>query len=249
MKSDAHRYNVRLNRSGVRINPWCRGIWFGTDIRTLAIRAPAARGRTTSSGVVGAMMAVGLGLAGCTVAGPGPPGPVESPVESQVIVAPGVAFTLLPPGSLGQSVEATQLITARYQNQTFVFETRVSVTPARLLVAGTDMLGRRAMTIEWTGAKLSVETAPWVPAALRAQNIIADIMLLHWPESAVRSGLAPGDTIRDTGPDHRVIAAGGHDMIRIDRTAGASGSWTGRWTYRNEGWGYDLDIQSSEAGP
>jgi hypothetical protein len=189
-----------------------------------------------------AAIAAGLGLAGCAVTAPVPP-------AGQVTVAPGIVFTLPPPAALQRSVEAEQLVTAHYHNETFVFETRISVTPVRLLVAGTDMLGRRAMTIAWNGTDLKVETAPGVPPELRARNVIADIMLLHGPLQAVRAGLASGVSVRDAGADSRVIAVDGQDMIRIDRTAGASGGWSGRWRYRNIGWGYELDIQSTEVAP
>ena len=203
-----------------------------------------------------AVVAAGLGLSGCAT-----PGPMAPPVPpaGQVNVAPGIAFSLLAPATLGRTVEAAQLVTARYQNETFVFETRISVTPARLLIVGTDMMGRRAMTIEWAGDTLKVEAAPWVPARLSASNVIADIMLLHWPENAVRAGLMPkglngaGATPRvsidETKPGHRVITVDGRDMISIDRIAGAPGSWNGRWTYRNDGWDYGLDIQSTETAP
>jgi hypothetical protein len=193
----------------------------------------------------GVVLAVGLGLAGCGLVGPAAP---DLP-NGQVTVAAGIVFSLPPPATLGRSVDALQLVTAHYRKDSFVFETRISVTPARLLVVGTDTLGRRAMTIEWTGTDLRVQAEPWVPPELRARNVIADIMLLHWPEEAVRAGLTPGVTMRETDPAHRVVAVAGHDMIRIDHTAGAPGSWSGRWTYRNAGWGYNLDIQSTEVGP
>jgi Protein of unknown function (DUF3261) len=194
----------------------------------------------TSSRVLGA--AIVVGLAGCTSV------PAVAP-KGQVTLAPGIAFTLPPPASLGRPVEASQLVAARYRRETYVFETEVSVTPARILVVGTDVLGRRAMTIEWTGADLTVESAPWVPPELPARNVIADIVLLHWPDNAVRDGLTPGTTLSASDPGHRVIVASGHDMISIDRTAGTPGSWSGRWTLRNLGWGYDLDIQSTETAP
>jgi hypothetical protein len=38
-------------------------------------------------------------------------------------------------------------------------------------------------------------------------------------------------------------------MIVMDRQAGEAGSWTGHWTLRNLGWGYDLDILSTETAP
>jgi hypothetical protein len=216
-------------------------------IRNVAnsVSAPVSSRTMASMQLLGVIASAGLGLAGCAPAGAPPSGLSNG----QVTVAPGIAFSLPPPATLGRSVEAQQLVTARYRDETFVFETRISVTPARLLVVGTDMLGRRAMTIEWTGDDLKVEAAPWMPAELRARNVIADIMLLHWPENAVRAGVAPEATMRATGLGHRVFAVAGRDMIRIDRTDGVPGRWSGRWTYRNLGWGYDLDIQSIEATP
>jgi len=188
---------------------------------------------------------VAIGFAGCALVGPDPS--VLS--GKQVAVGPGVTFSLPAPAALGRSVEATQLITARYQQQKFVFQTNISITPARLLLAGTDMLGRRAMTIEWNGDVLKVETANWVPPELRARNVVADIMLLHWPTEAVRGGLSAGAAMREPAPGHRAIVVDGHDVIRAERTAGIPGSWNARWTYRNVAWGYDLDIQSHETAP
>jgi hypothetical protein len=216
------------------------------DIQAIETSAVFASPHTTlPSRLLGAMMAAGLGLAGCTLVRPVPP---EAPI-GQVVVAPGLTFALPRPAALGRPVEAAQLVTARYKHTTFVFETRISVTHARVLVAGTDMLGRRAMTIEWTGDDLKVEAAPWVPAELRAGNVIADIMLLHWPASAVRAALSSGGSLREPSTGHREIAANGTGMISIDRTAGAPGSWTGRWTYSNLAWGYGLEIQSTESAP
>ena len=237
---------------------------------TGSVCVPASSRATISLPWLGVIVGAGLVLAGCARVGAGPAGSPNAPVptaqmpsapvstalalgapmpDTQVTVAPGVVFALPPPATLGRSVEAQQLITARYRNDTFSFEASISATPARLLVVGTDSLGRRAMTIEWTGNDLKVKSAPWVPVELRALNIVADIMLLHWPQAAVRAGLAPDDAVREVGPGHRVIAVNGRDMISIDREDGASGSWSGRWHYRNLGWGYDLDIQSAEATP
>jgi hypothetical protein len=190
---------------------------------------------------LGVVVSVGAGLAGCAA--------VDTPPSGRVTVAPGVVFSLPGPATLGRSVEARQLVTVHHGDETFVFETSISVMPARLLVVGTDTLGRRAMTIEWTGDELKVDTAPWVPPELRARNVLADIMLVHWPEDAVRAGLDSGAAMRVAAPGQRVFAVAGRDVIRTDRTAGIPGSWSGRWTYRNLGWGYDLDIQSIQATP
>ena len=189
-----------------------------------------------------ALTVAGLALAGCV-------SDQASHARTQVLVAPGVVFTLPPPDTLEHSVEALQLVTAHYAREAFVFETRISVTPKRLLAVGTDLLGRRAMTIEWTGDDLRAETAPWVPAMLPARNVIADIMLVHWPLDAVSNGLLPRGALQQTSPDHRVVAVAGRDLIAVDQVAGEPGSWSGQWSYRNLGWGYDLDIQSVESAP
>jgi len=220
-----------------------------------SVGVPGSFRTTTAMHLLGVIVGVSLGLAGCAPVSATPSGPPNAQVPNaqvpngQVIVAPGITFVLPPPATLGRSVEAQQLVTARYRNDTFAFEASISVTPARLLLVGTDMLGRRAMTIEWTGNDLKVEAAPWVPAELRARNVIADIMLAHWPQNAVRAGLAPAGALREVDPGHRMIALDGRDVIRIDREDGAAGSWSGRWLYRNLAWGYELDIQSVEAAP
>src|ERR1700692_1132346 len=60
--------------------------------------APAAR-TATSMRRLGAVVAAGLGLAGCTLIG------TVQPVqpESQVTVAPGIVFSLPPPAALERS--------------------------------------------------------------------------------------------------------------------------------------------------
>ena len=221
-----------------------KGLTIRPTVRTVGSKYRPGVIVVAGLGLVGLGLA-GLGLAGCSPAGHAPSGSLEG----RVTVAPRIVFSLPPPAALDRAVEASQLVTAHYRNETFVFETHISVTPARLLAVGTDMLGRRAMTIEWTGSDLKVEAAPWVPPTLRARNVVADIMLVHWPESAVRAGLGPGATLRASGSTRRVIAIDGHDTIRIDRAIGSSERWSGRWSYRNLGLGYDLDIQSSEPGP
>jgi len=53
-------------------------------------------------------------------------------------------------------------------------------------------MGRRAVTITWTGQNVSAETAPWVPETLRPGSMLADIILIYWPEAAVRRALPDG---------------------------------------------------------
>lgn len=191
------------------------------------------------------LIGLGLGVAGC--AGPAVAPPAAPP--GQVTIAPDTILSLPSPASLHRTTEAQQLVVAHYSGRTFVFQTSLSVTPSRVLVVGTDTMGRRALTITWNGHAMQVQAAPWVPAGLRPSNVIADIILLHWPVAVLRAHLAPPATMRVPRPNERVIMHGGQEMIRMRQDAGTPGSWSGRWTYRNIGWGYGLEIQSAAVTP
>lgn len=165
-------------------------------------------------------------------------------------IAPDLAMTLPRPDDLGRSVEATQLLTARYGAQSFVFEARLSATPDRFLMVGLDPMGRELLRITWSPSGLYYQAAPWLPAGLRPENMLADIVLLYWPETVVRRTLAAAGGTLVSGPHSRLVMAGGKEVMRADYQPVAGESpWTGRLHYRNLAWGYELDIQSSEVRP
>jgi hypothetical protein len=164
----------------------------------------------------------------------------------RVRVAPGVTLELPSPRELARSFEAVQLISARYGDQTFVFESHVSATPERFLLVGLDTLGRKVMTITWTDAGIAHETASWVPEQLRPANVLADIVLLYWPEESVRRALRGG--LLKVGHDRRDVIADGHDVIWAEFQPSIAGDpWSGHLHYENVAWGYALDVQSMEA--
>lgn len=179
------------------------------------------------------ILLIGLGLAACGLAPP-PPEP------GQVGIAPGIALSLPSPAALGRSVDAVQIVTARHWGDTFVFEGRLSVGPERLLLVGTDSLGRRAMTVSWSEGKITVERAAWLPESLRPENILADIVLLYWPEAAVRPALTGADLTEQAG-ERRVGAA-----ILV---TWQGDPWNGTAHLHNSAWEYDLDVRSVLVGP
>lgn len=165
------------------------------------------------------------------------------------MIAPDKVLDLPRPADLGRRVEAAQLITASRDGQTFVFEGRLSVTPERLLLVGVDSLGRRAMTVAWTESGLEVETAPWLPPALRPGSMLADIVVLYWPEAAVRQALAPtGGTLTADG-GRRVVRIGEKEVLRAEHDWAEGAPWNGTLRYANLAWGYEIEVQSAEAAP
>lgn len=223
---------------GASVSP-CATAWPFPAIWPFAVWPIAVWPFAAVSPFAAILLALCLGLAGCT----------SVPAPTQVAVAPGIELALPSPAALGRVEDAQQLVTAHYNGAVFVFETRISVTPSRLLVVGTDMLGRRAMTISWDGSAMRVEVASWVPAALRPQNVLADIILMHWPIGVLRADLNPGAAIETPAPNQRVVTLAGRTMIRMERVSGVPPYWSGQWYYQNLAWGYALDIESVDAAP
>ena len=179
----------------------------------------------------------GLALVACET------GTIPAP-KGSVRVAPEVVLALPKPSDLGRTLEASQLVTAHYGGQTFTFEGYISVTPERLLLLGLDMMGRLALSVTWTEAGIQSETAPWLPEQVRPENMLADIVMLYWPEDSVRGALSGAGNALASGPRYRSILSGGKEMIHADYDS--DDPWTGTLNYRNLAWGYGLTVRSAE---
>lgn len=209
--------------------------------RGISVYSPAAdrKGVAVRLRILGLVL-LATTLGGCVARNGGMP-------AEAVRIAPTVTLVMPHPGDLGRSLEAVQLVTAHYGDQTFVFESHLSATPKRFLLVGLDTVGRKAMTITWTDAGIAYEAAPWVPEQLRPANILADIVVLYWPAASVRRALSGGTL--DTGPERRSVIAGGQEVIRAEyRPTRPGDPWSGRLHYENRAWGYALDVESLEAG-
>lgn len=139
--------------------------------------------------------------------------PLPPRLSESVLLAPGVRLDLPPPAAFGRQAEMTQRVVARHGKDVFVFEGRLSIGPDRLLLVGIDLFGRRAMTIDWNGAQMNVERAPWLPETLPPENVLADIVLLFWPEEAIRHALHGAELT--VGNASRSIRRGSEEIIAI----------------------------------
>ena len=162
------------------------------------------------------------------------------PATDQVVIAPGITLHLPQPADLGRQVDAVQLVTARYGNESFVFEARLSVERNRLRLVGSDAMGRRAMNVTWADGRMDVERAGWLPETLRPENILADIVLLYWPEDVVRNSLSGAD-LHETPT--------GRNVGNVITVSWQGDPWSGIARLRNNAWDYDLEIRSAMVGP
>jgi hypothetical protein len=152
-----------------------------------------------------------------------------APPPGTVVIAPGERFTLPAPASLGREVEAVQLVTLRHGKDQIAFEGHLSVTRERVLLVGTDGFGQRLISIAWDGKTVSAEKASFLPDRLRPDSVLADVMLIYWPEAAVQAGLS-GDTTQ----------------VIVQRDADP---WRGQARLVNKAWDYEIDARSSVVAP
>jgi Protein of unknown function (DUF3261) len=176
--------------------------------------------------------------------------PAAPVAETQsALLAPGRVLALPPPADLGRPVEAVQMLSARYDGQTFVFEGHLNITAERLILVGVDGMGRRATTVTWDGRSLNIESAPWLPASVRPGSMLADIVVLYWPEAAVHKALAPAGCKLVATAKSRKVRCGNDTvlMAKYDWPTGAK--WDGTLRYSNLAWGYEIEAQSKEMTP
>lgn len=163
---------------------------------------------------------------------------METP-PGRVRVAPGLSLALPAPGDLGHAVEAFQMVSARHGAETFTFEARLSVTPERVLMVGTDSMGRRALTLTWIPGRVVAERAAWLPEGLRPENILADMVMIFWPEAVLRQGV--DGAVRQSAHQRRI-----GDAIEI---SWEGEPWSGTARLRNLAWDYELEIRSVTVTP
>lgn len=165
-------------------------------------------------------------------------------------IGPDLVMVLPPPADLGRDVRMDHLVTARYGDRVVNFEGHIEVTGGRFQMAVIDPLGRKALTVDWTGDDIAYSPAPWIPEVLQPQNILADLVLIYWPPEALRRALAPAHAALEAAPGHRAVVRDGVEIIRIDFFPGDGGVTAAtRVSYRNLVFGYSLDIRAAERTP
>jgi hypothetical protein len=159
-------------------------------------------------------------------------------------IAPGVEFAIPMGSELGYSVEATQLITARFRDKTQTFQAYLSVSPNNITLIAFDPFGGRALTIVATNAGIHTEAAPIVPAVLKPGNILADVAIVYWPASVIRQGLAGTSATLYEDQSERTISIGGREVVRVSYKGRHRNTWAKAAYLHNIAYGYELDLRS-----
>jgi len=177
----------------------------------------------------------------CASAPSGPPPP------------PGVAavardrlyLTLpLPPG-YPEEKEMTQSIVAAYGPRKVAFDALVSLGPEKVTVIVTAPAGPRVAQIDWTRDGVATRTDGAPPPGFRAENVLADMVMTHWPKAALETALGGRLQVWDYPDGRRKLVRGGELVIDITPPVRYADGSTRR-TLTNYDFSYSLTIVSRE---
>lgn len=139
-----------------------------------------------------AVLAATLLLAGCSHSTD------TEGTRPQAWLQPGTQVTLPPPG-ITPAIRSQQLLTGRFNGQTQSLLVLLNADGQNVTLAGLSSVGIRLFLATYDGTGIHTEQSVVMPQLPPASQVLADVMLSHWPLSAWQPQLPKGWTLNDTG--------------------------------------------------
>ena len=83
---------------------------------------------------------------------------------------------------------------------------------------GVVAMGQVAARLDWDGATLTEERAPWWPQAVSGSRILSDLQLTLWPVAAIQAALPAGWQLAESG-NVRTLTQDGEVVTVITRSS------------------------------
>ncbi|WP_407044234.1 DUF3261 domain-containing protein [Enterobacter cloacae] len=111
---------------------------------------------------------------------------------------PGTQVTLPPPG-ITPAIRSQQLLTGRFNGQTQSLLVLLNADGQKVTLAGLSSVGIRLFLATYDNTGIHTEQSVVMPQLPPASQVLADVMLSHWPLSAWQPQLPKGWTLKGTG--------------------------------------------------
>lgn len=116
----------------------------------------------------------------------------------QAWLQPGTKVTLPPPG-ITPAVSSQQLLSGTFNGQTQSLLVMLNADAHKVTLAGLSSVGIRLFLATYDDSGIHTEQSIVVPQLPPASQVLADVMLSHWPLSAWQPQLPKGWTLKDNG--------------------------------------------------
>lgn len=155
-----------------------------------------------------AILAVALLLTGCSHSSP------ENDARPQAWLEPGTRVTLPAPG-ISPALSSQQLLTGSFNGNTQSLLVMLNADSQKVTLAGLSSVGIRLFLVTYDDKGLHSEQSIVVPQLPPASQVLADVMLSHWPISAWQPQLPKGWTLADIGDKRELRNAHGKLVTEI----------------------------------
>ena len=155
-----------------------------------------------------AVLFVAMLLAGCSHSNN------TDSARPQAWLQPGTKVTLPPPG-ITPAVSSQQLLTGSFNGQTQSLLVMLNADAHKVTLAGLSSVGIRLFLATYDATGIHTEQSIVVPQLPPASQVLADVMLSHWPLSAWQPQLPKGWTLQDKGDRRELRNASGKLVTEI----------------------------------
>ncbi|EAO0164616.1 DUF3261 domain-containing protein [Salmonella enterica] len=149
-----------------------------------------------------------LTLAGCSHSN------LDNNGRPQAWLEPGARVTLPKPG-ISPAVNSQQLLTGSFNGQIQSLLVMLNADDKKLTLAGLSSVGIRLFLVTYDEKGLHTEQSIVVPQLPPASQVLADVMLSHWPISKWQPLLPKGWTLIDKGDKRELRNARGALVTEI----------------------------------
>lgn len=132
----------------------------------------------------------------------------------QAWLQPGTRVALPPPG-ITPAIRAQQLLTGSFKGQTQSLLVMLNADGDKVTLAGLSSVGIRLFLATYDDTGIHTEQSVVMPQLPPASQVLADVMLSHWPISAWQPQLPKGWTLTDNGDRRELRNASGKLVTEI----------------------------------
>ncbi|MGF1759088.1 DUF3261 domain-containing protein [Photobacterium sagamiensis] len=171
------------------------------------------------------------------------------PQANQVNIAPDTYVTLPAPAALGQTLAASQLITAQWAEQSHQLPVQLQVDQQKIALAGFSSWGSRILSLTYENQTIEASVLPGLGETLpQPEQVLFNLMLTLWPVDAWHSPLQSiGWQLIEMSQHRQLIDDKGNVVADVEYKA--TPHLAGDIVFTHYQLGYTITIKTLNYGP
>lgn len=166
--------------------------------------------------------------------------------QMSIGIAQGVNLFLPRASELTESFNATQAITAEYEDRSYSFEAHIEARPGKLTIVALGPLGAALFSITYDGTELVASGSPQAQR-INAEYVLADVLLAHWDIDWLNLRIEGATVATSRAGDERFVTQQDNLLIGISYESADPWGGTAQLTHLERH--YTLRIRTAEFAP